>query len=137
MAQEPNIYDLYEKMGSTLNAVDKLNSELRRSEAEQNKRHEENVKKFTDILEKLSDFKHEQANNEQKLTFEVHKVKEEVKGLKKPVDEIVALRSKVGLFIGAIFTIGGGVLFLLKPIWDFVLQISQVFIGHAIDAGKH
>lgn len=137
MTQEPNIYDLYEKMGSTLNAVDKLNSEFRRSEAEQNKRHEENVKRFSQIFEKLRDFKHEQSNNEQKLTFEIHKIKEEVKLLRKPVDEIVALRSKVGLFIGAIFTIGGGILFLLKPIWDFVLQISQVFIGHAIDAGKH
>ena len=127
MAQEPNIYDLYEKMGSTLNAVDKLNSELRRSETEQNKRHEENVKKFTDILEKLSDFKHEQANNEQKLTFEVHKVKEEVKGLKKPVDEIIAIRSKAGIILGFIISIGAVVSFFLQPAWSF---FSERWMGH-------
>jgi hypothetical protein len=132
MAQEPNIYDLYEKMGSTLNAVDKLNSELRRSETEQNKRHEENIKKFTDILEKLSDFKHEQANNEQKLTFEVHKVKEEIKNLKKPVDEIIAIRSRVGIILGFVLSIGGCVWFFLQPAWNF---FSERWMGHLMGGG--
>lgn len=129
MTQEPNIYDLYEKMGSTLNAVDKLNSELRRIESEQSKRHEENVKRFSQIFDKLRDFKHEQANNEQKLTFEVHNVKEEVNNLKKPVDEIIAIRSRVGVILGFVLSIGGCVWFFLQPAWNY---FSERWIGHMV-----
>jgi hypothetical protein len=133
MTQEPNIYEVYEKIGHTLNAVDKLDSEFRRSESEQNKRHEENVKRFEDIFKKLTEFKHEQLGNEQKLMFEIHNTKRELRLLRKPVDDIIALRSKIGMFMAAIFSIGGCVWFFLQPIWTFV---SERVIGHVMSGGQ-
>lgn len=134
MSENPDLYRLFEKLGGITTGLQTLVAQVSKMETEQERRHEENVKTMADTLEKVRDFKHQQAGHDQKVEGRLTQLEQGVKNLRKPVDEIIAIRSKIGIFLAAILSFGGAVWFFLQPIWN---SVYQNIISRFLDGGHH
>ncbi len=104
MSQEPNLYDLYEKIGKTLCGIDNANSKVSALEGQLNLRHEENKQKFDSICVELS-------------------------ALKQPITDLVALKSRVGYFAAAFISVASSIGFFANPAMAFLTKHLD-FIQH-------
>ena len=110
------ISDVREKLGGMREKIDGLDEKVDDMRNQTAQRHAENQGRFTELERNMQASIHDRSQIKEKLDG----LNGRVGSIEKPVHEFVALRNKVGAWIGLITAVGFLIWFFVGPFWGVI-----------------